>query len=181
MENEQNQLGRNIVGESRPNPDPTLLTTQALFREIGALKELIEEQITATENLTDEKFAAVTIQFSLLEKQRLEQKADTNQAVAAALNAAREAVHEQTASSEKAIIKQENSTKEILNQLNTTYQTGHVAMLRSIDELKERLIAIEQQKVGAKDDRTSLYTTISLLAVVISVTIGIITFILSKK
>jgi hypothetical protein len=38
---------------SRPIPDPTVLTTQALYREVAALKELIEQRIAALKDSTE--------------------------------------------------------------------------------------------------------------------------------
>lgn len=69
----------------RPVPDPTLLTTQALYREVATLRELIEEKILATDQLVSEKFASVDRQLDLVERQRVEQKSDTKAAVDAAL------------------------------------------------------------------------------------------------
>src|SRR5687768_9854890 len=87
----------------RPRPDPTVLTTEALHREVGALRELMEARIGALNLLVEsrvqseigrheEKFAKVSQQLALVEQQRVEQKADTKAAVDAALTAQKEAV-----------------------------------------------------------------------------------------
>jgi hypothetical protein len=165
---------------STPNPDPTVLSTQALFREIAGLKELMEQRLKASDSLMVEKFHSIETQFQLIERQRLEQKKDAKDAIDAALAAKNEAVKNQTESSEKAIAKSENSTKEILNQQNNTFSTAHDALLRGINELKERIIAIEQQRLGAKEDRGGLYSSIGMITLLISSIIGIITFVLSR-
>lgn len=46
-------------GERRPVPDPTTLTTQALHRDIGAARELLEERINGLTQLTDERLSSV--------------------------------------------------------------------------------------------------------------------------
>jgi len=42
-------------GEWKPVPDPTVLTTEALLREIAALRTLIDQRISATEQLFETK------------------------------------------------------------------------------------------------------------------------------
>jgi hypothetical protein len=62
------------TGNWTPRPDPTLLTTEQLNREIGHLKDL--------QNL----------RFELIERQRLESKEDNQKALDAALLAAKDSV-----------------------------------------------------------------------------------------
>lgn len=84
------RTGRN--GET----DPTALTTDALMREVEILNRAM-----------DLRFAFYDRLLEAADKQRLEQKLDTKAAVDAALAAAKEAVREQTISTEKAISKSE--------------------------------------------------------------------------
>ena len=88
-----------------PVPDPTVLTTQALYREVSSLRELIELRIEDLSGLLDEKFLRTEQQFELVERQRVEQKNDTKNAVDAALTAQKEAAKEQTVASDRAIAK----------------------------------------------------------------------------
>lgn len=67
-------------GDSKPVPDPTVLTTEQLIREINALNGTLQLQLTAMRGLVDEKlvsvamqFAAVDTHFGLIESQRVEQ------------------------------------------------------------------------------------------------------------
>ena len=62
------------VTGSRPVPDPTELTTQALLAAIGSLRELLENRMDGADNLASERFAGRDL------------------ALAAALSAAKEAV-----------------------------------------------------------------------------------------
>ena len=157
---------------SVPSPDPTVLTTQALYREIGALRELIDqrllglnaelqrdrlaaehaesllsrergEQFGSLREVVDEQILTLTktvaLQFDLVERQRVEQKKDTKDAVDAALTAQKEAVREQTAASDRAIAKSEAATTKLLEQLSQTFATSADAQRRVTDELKERI------------------------------------------
>lgn len=83
-----------------PVPDPTKLTTEALQREIAGLKELffsalagmkeatgariarIDDDIARSEVLRNEKFTAVSQRIELLREHRLEQKGDSDRALA---------------------------------------------------------------------------------------------------
>ena len=151
---------------SVPVPDPTTLTTDAIRREMNALKELLSQRIedrdreevtlnrerteqfdalkevltqrlTSMGDLVDEKFASA-------ERQRIEQKADTKAAVDAALTAQKEAVKEQTTASERAIAKSETATTKQLEQQQVTVSTAVDALRRAIDEVKER--AVEENR-----------------------------------
>jgi hypothetical protein len=149
-----------------PTPDPTTLTTAALHRETGVLRDSIEQRfddrdrevralnrerteqfatlkelmigrIAALNTLTEERFASA-------ERQRVEQKIDTKSAVDAALIAQKEAVREQTTASERAIAKSETATNKQLEQQQLTVSTAVDSLRRSLDEVKER--AVEENR-----------------------------------
>lgn len=122
-----------------PSTDPTELTTAALLREIQGLKEQMETFVRGENKLTEERFASVKTHMDLIERQRVEQKLDTKQAVDAALAAAKEAVKEQTTASERAIAKSEMATNEQLKQLGATFDAAFAGMRRDIDDLKQRV------------------------------------------
>jgi len=147
--------------ERRTNPDPTALTTEALSREVKALKDLLTLRFEELErvcldgdatlknttellrDLTDEKFDAVAREMHLVENQRIEQKQDAMASLAAALAAAKEAVKEQTTASGLSIAKSENATNEQLKQLTATFNTAIEGVNRSINDIKERVGKIE--------------------------------------
>lgn len=52
----------------RPVPDPTLLTTQQLHRELAAQREVLESRISALKELVLEKFASTTKQIDANER-----------------------------------------------------------------------------------------------------------------
>lgn len=198
-------------GNSTPKPDPTVLTTEALLREINTLRTLIDQRINATESLfetkivagregglalrdyftqevaglrnfhltdiaglrsvfhseiealkqdiqamghlRDEKLVTVQTQFDLIERQRVENKADTKAAVDAALAAAKEAVKEQTTASDRAITKSETATSEQLKQMNVTFTTSIQGIMQPIADLKDRVTALESIRLGSNERR----------------------------
>jgi hypothetical protein len=151
---------RNAAGGSRPVPDPTVLTTQALYREVNALKELLLTELSCLKREVAQRFVAV-------EQQRVEQKRDTKDAVDSALSAQREA-----------ITKSETSTKEQLGQLTVNFATGIKAVTDGLNDLKERVGKIESLKQGAVESRESAYAGISnvtgILGAVIAVVVVVI-------
>lgn len=131
----------------KPDPDPTLLTTENLRREILGLRELLEQKISAEHDLS-------TQQFALIERQRVEQKQDTKTAVDAALSAQKEAVHEQTLASDKAISKSEQGTTKQIDQLASNFDTAIKGQTTQIDDLKERMTRVEQSQSTRTEQRT---------------------------
>lgn len=165
----------NRAGGISPATDPTVLTTEALHREILGLTTLMTLEIDRARDVTEEKFHSVNKQLTLVETQRVEQKKDTKDAVDAALTAQKEAVREQTTASERAIAKSEASTKEALNNLTTTFNTAIAGLITNLDDLKERVGKIESIKQGGVESKreSQLTTTLvlSVLAVVLTVII----------
>jgi uncharacterized protein YicC (UPF0701 family) len=159
---------------SRPVPDPTVLTTEQLLREIAgvdqkisALKELTESDLEGLEAVVAEKFITVDTQFGLIERQRVEQKTDTGNALAAALAAAKEAV-----------TKTEEATKEQIAQLKQTFDTALAGMQALLNDVRDRVARIENVKQGGQEQKSetresqaSLYAFLGL-AVVIAGVVG---------
>lgn len=172
-------------GTSTPRPDPTLLTTQALYREIRGLREYIETLIQGEEKLTNEKFARVEQNFELIERQRVEQKQDTAAsrieqkqdsvaAVNAALIAQKEAVREQTIASEKAISKSEAATAKQLEQLGATFNQAIHGAVESTSDLKDRVGKLESIKLGAHEQRVDTRANIQTIYVLIAIILGVL-------
>jgi hypothetical protein len=188
---------------STPTPDPTVLTTEALLREIAALRTLIDQRISSTEQLFEtkillgreggmalkellsnqinEKFASVDTQFQLVERQRVEQKQDTKAAVDAALAAAKEAVKEQTTASDRSITKSETATSEQLKQMNVTFTTAVAGIATPISDLKDRVTALEAVRLGARENRSDSRDdrgeSRANMAIGISVAMGVLTIV----
>jgi len=150
-------------------PDPTVLTTEQLLREVERVKELMISELKGMNAVFEERFNSIGTQLALIERQRIEQKEDTATAVQAALSAAKEAVKEQTTASEKSITKTETATSEQLRQLSTTFTTAQDAVADKVDDIKTRVERIENLKQGSKDAVTGAQAGIALLLALLAI------------
>jgi hypothetical protein len=243
----------------RPVPDPTELTTQALLREIAALKELIFTRLDGNdrailvfnENLTrvptatdravaqlkelqdtridgvcqemlvskeviftrfdgmdralkllqdiadrfpdriDEKISSLKEihdgQFHAIQQQFAERDTRTEQiskqsevAINAALQAAKEAVAEQNRSSALAISKSEAATDKRIDQIGALVQTATGALDGKITDIKDRLIIMEGRilgqatQKGEQRDQTGATLGLWMLGIaIVSILIGL--------
>jgi hypothetical protein len=80
------------MGDIKPDPDPTILTTEALTREVAYLKEMMNDKLTAERELVTEKFNSVWNRLQTIENHRIEQKADTKSEITKAFDANTEAI-----------------------------------------------------------------------------------------
>jgi len=111
---------------STPIPDPTLLTTEALTREIAGLKELLFQKIDAQRDVQNEKFTAIQTQFKERDTRSDQTAKDNKSAIDAAFNAAKEAVS-----------KSEGTTVKQIDQFDG-----------KINDVKDRLTRIEGKGAG---------------------------------
>jgi len=177
---------------SVPSPDPTVLTTEALLREItavtillhtevAALKEKVEIQLTERMHTLNERFKAQDLQFDLAERQRIEQKQDTKTAVDAALQAQKEAVREQVTASSLSIAKSETATGKQLEQLAGSFATAIAGANTAITDLKDRVVRMEALKVGSQEQRLEARqvssATYAFIGIVITVVLAAITIV----
>lgn len=136
--------------DSRPVPDPTILTTEQLHREIASTRELVIGEIRHLSDLTDEKFKAVEDRFSNVDdkfddvaQRTAEQKTDTKDALDAALQAAKDAVALQTVAFADATAKSEAAVTKQIDALGTLVEKSSDAKDEKINDLKSRLDRIE--------------------------------------
>ena len=170
----ENQIPRNQ--EILLRPDPSLLTTQQLLREITMLRELIEtrldgmdkaiellqtstdkfpsvvnEEIKQLEALHNEKFHSIEVQFSERDTRTEQTSRDSKVAVDAALQAAKEAVGEQNKSSALAIAKSEAATTKQIDQIGFLINTTALGVNDKIDDIKTRITSVEGHSKGLGD------------------------------
>ena len=177
-----------------PLVDPTVLTTEALRREIGLLESEVNRRFAALEReltvrleneraLTQVELEKIEQHFDVNRRHRAETKSATELAIAAALQAQKEAVS-----------KSETATNRQLEQLTATFDTRVESLRRSIDENKERLVAearelrasisqvdtkaasFVQQRRGSDATRTQLFGIIAAIVGVVGVLVAIAAF-----
>lgn len=151
------------VLRTRPDPDPTLLTTQQLLRELARAQEyndaerrVILERIVRIEEVAQVRAQSIDNQFAAIEAWRKEQKVDTKTAVDAALTAASTAVREQTAAGEKAIAKSEASASEQGKLQAATFTAELRGLNLVVTDVKDRVTKLEAMKSGAKESQAGL-------------------------
>ena len=166
---------------STPVPDPTVLTTEQLLREIGALRSIMELQAEMHAALDQQQFkavyqqfAAVDTQLKLVEAQRVEQKSDTKLAVDAALQAQKEAVREQTLATATAIGKSETITSEQLKQLGVNFQTAFAGQSATVADLKDRVTALEAVRLGGREQVAESRAGLGAIYAFIGAAVGLI-------
>ena len=169
-----------MAEDVRPIPDPTVLTTEALTREITAVRELLfneirhrghltDEQFASRAKLIDARFAAVEQQFQAIQFRTAEQKADTRLALDTALASAKEAVQLQTQSSELAQAKSEAAlTKQIDGILMRVSELTNV-MDGKIADLKERMDRLEGKSTGFSSSWGILVAVVGILGVALAI------------
>jgi hypothetical protein len=185
-------------GGSVPSPDPTILTTQNLQREILAVRELLEFRVNSILALMEEKYKDCFARFdrqeqqlldrlARIEAQRIEHKTDTQNNVTAALNAQKELVRQETTASEKAIEKSESTTNKQLEALAENLRTEILTLRRAMDDNKERIQLVDakanavlEQKAGAKESQTGLYAAIGAVGVILTIGIAILVLVISN-
>lgn len=175
-------------------PDPTVLTTQQLLREITMLRELIEtrldgmdkaiellqtstdrfptivnDEIKQLQELHEEKFHSIAIQFAERDTRGEQTSRDSKVAVDAALQAAKEAVGEQNKSSALAIAKSEAATTKQIDQIGFLINTTTMGINDKIEDIKTRISTSEGRSNGLGDSWGYIFGAGGLVLAIVSV------------
>lgn len=118
-----------------PRPDPTSLTTEQLHREIGALAELIDAKLA----LQNEKFNGIDTQFIERDKRTEQLSLADKTAIAAALQAQKEAAGATYESITAAIAKSEVGFTKQIDGLGTLIASITAGFDSKISDLTARL------------------------------------------
>lgn len=158
---------------SVPVPDPTLLTTQALMREIAGLKELVFSRLDSSDQLTQERFRGVERQFSERDTRTTQSEVASKEAIAAALQAAKEAVGEQAKNFTLSIDKSETATVKQIDAVKQNSETAIAGATSQINDLKERTTRIESLGIGVATQKTESSNSTSLMFAGFGVLVGV--------
>jgi hypothetical protein len=154
------------TGQNIPIPDPSVLTTQNLDREIANLREyllsqivnladdlerfasghdrehrdVVERAVSHVRELNDERFKGIQLQFAERDV-RAEQ----------AFKASTEAINAAMAAQEKAIIKSEIATAKQIDAIAEVIESATKALQEQIRNVEKRQDRDEGGKVGARE------------------------------
>jgi hypothetical protein len=163
-------------------------TVSSIRREQAALKELLESKLLDFKVVEEGKFKSIKTQLELVERQRIEQKQDTKDAVDAALIYQKEALRDQTIASGLSTSKSDTATEKRLEQLNVTMNTAFLSSQKSITEMKDnfgisisdlrdRIGRMESTKVGATEQKASIRDNLGMVQTLGGIVIVIMTVI----
>ena len=171
MDQQPGKDAPNRSSDSFPRPDPTVLTTQQLLRELGSVREIIEARLNGMDKAivliqhavdktptiseiyaeVKEKFAGIQIQFRERDTRTEQTSRDSKVAVDAALQAAKELGNEQNKSSAQAIQKSEASTTKQIDQQGEMIRQMEKTFEGKINDLKEVISVMEGHSKGLGD------------------------------
>lgn len=140
--------------EVKPTPDPTVLTTELMLREVDRVVRLLQAEMKGDREVNESRFAAMKHEFETFERNRVEQKTDNATAVTAAISAAEKNRQDQTTAMEKAILKSETSASEQSKLQYATVQESLKGILVSINDIKDRVGKIENIKLGMSEHKS---------------------------
>ena len=181
-----------------PIPDPTVLTTQQLTREILAIRELIEARLDGMDKainliqaqsdrapshiqttieaavgrlqeLHNEKFISIETQFKERDVRTEQTSKDNKVAIDAALQAQKEAVGKQNESNSQAIAKSEAAFIKQIDQIGMLIATMGKGTDDKIRDIKDRLTTIEGLKKGGNDVWGYVAAVVGLAVAVLAV------------
>lgn len=181
----------NIPKVVLPLPDPTILTTQQLLREVTMLKDtvntrfegmdkaidllqkfadkspttaVLEQQVGAIMSLTEEKFSGVEKQFAERDKRTEQLSLADKTAIAAALQAQKEAAGAQAETNSAATAKQELAFTKLLEQIQQTQSATNRATEDKVNVLTGRLDRGEGHTKGLGDGWGYVVGAVGVLA-----------------
>ena len=193
-----------MVESSRSDPDPSLLTTDQLRREIFNLDRFFTARIDAMDKAgvvfsdsltrvptdTDKQISHLReLVMSLLSKVEevtaekfasiAIQFVQRDVAVAAALQAAEKAVGAQNIANTQAISKSEVGTAKQMDELSRLIQTMTGTLDSKISDIKDRVAAVENKAIGGSEQRETRRSDQGSLVQVVSTIIAMVAIVVS--
>lgn len=128
-----------------PIPDPTLLTTEALQREIAGLKELLQSKIDSLDEAMRLRFETVDVRFD-----------DADAALKTALTA-----------QEKTNDKSDTATSKRFDEQRALLEINERGSNDKINELRDRLTRAETSVLTQRDTKVDRQTSGSYVALIV--------------
>jgi len=172
-----------------PSPDPTVLTTEALLREVLHVKELFTERVDgledklesyqqshtsqhryevqeAIQHLTElcaERFDGIKTQFVERDSRSKESTQSSKDAIAAALAAQKEAVE-----------KSEKATEKELDSIKTNFDTTIKSIEIQLNDLKSNINKAGGEVLGQRRTQDEGARNISIIIAAVSAVVAIV-------
>lgn len=151
-----------LVGAAITRQDDLRGAGASLFHALlEGLQRYIDTKIDGHIRLSNERYEGVQREFQSIEARRIEHKGDTKSAVDAAFSAAKEAVKEQAASSDKAILKSEGTVGGQIKAVEGT-----------VDDLKDRVGKLETQQQTKTEVRSDNRSNTAMIAALVGVALS---------
>lgn len=173
------------VAETKPNPDPTVYTNDAIDRANKSQRDYINGEVKVLvqrlddmDRLGEERNKNVKELLTQAETLRVEQKNDATTGLAAALSAQKELAAAENTSNKLAIAKSEQSTNETIKTNQEANNERFAQVIKSLDEVKLAVSRLETSKQAVSEDRTEKRAEGNYTMTIISSIIGIILFVL---
>jgi len=178
-----------VSNSTVPIPDPTALTTEAVDRAKQIIQELfsvqlesIKKDLERIENQLESRPAAVIVEINHL-RQLMDEKfkgvadqfAGRDTALAAALLAQKTSVDEQNKSNALSGAKAEAGFTKEIDAAKATITASAKTADDKIEDLRTRIGAVENQKIGARDN-TGMIVGIVGVAIAVITMLGTIGF-----
>jgi hypothetical protein len=138
-------------------------------KAVAAAEAVGNAERKSLEAVMVEKFAGVNTQFIERDKRTEQLTIANSTAIAAALQAQKEAVGEQNKAFSEATDKSNKATAEAINQLQTLFNSNIASLTTQLNDTKSRLDRAEGQKGGSGDAYTWIFALIAAAASVISI------------
>lgn len=197
------KIVNNKSNHDRPNPDPTILTTEQSDKSIKSLRELIEARLNCAEenvehirekvdaraaaiatevkhlhDLQNEKFRSIAQQFTERDTRTEQTARDTKVAVDAALQAAEKAVGKQNEAFALSTAKSEAATTKQIDAIGLLIATTNKAADDKINDLKGSIATLNTMIASFNARGGGMRDGWALLVAGILALIGVLTFIM---
>jgi len=188
-----------MVTGSKPDPDPTVLTTQQLLREIATSRETTEAIVAGFKAAIEARLAAMDIaiilvresteKFNGLVESSVNQLKDVDQvkfdairdrfsdaksALDVALQSASKAVDAAFSAAKEAASKIEVSFTKAIEQLQSLGSAQQKATDDKIDDVRTRVTTLESQKRGSNDSIALMISVVGAVVALIAAVASVV-------
>jgi hypothetical protein len=150
----------------------------AIASDVTRIPGEVISQVEHLKSVQDEKFNSISLQFAERDIRTSQARDSDAQALAAALQAAKELVGSQGEATAASAVKSETSFTKQIDQIGTIIQTLEKALDARITELKERIDRGEGNNAGARETRVEQrgvnMQTIAIIALFATVLGGVL-------